>query len=159
MNPQSIESVDNLDTPAIAGRITPDPQVRVERRAFRRHELAETLVIVERYDPVTDQATAIGEIADLSAGGVRIRTGDPTIRPGQMICIRLRLPSHAGITPFVRLAGEELAPACEWVGTLSALRRIERADGSCEIGGRLLGMDDVTRGMLGLYLSIQPLAA
>lgn len=159
MNPQSIESMADLDTPVIAGRINPDERLRLERREFRRHELAETFVIVERFDPITQEAGAIGEIADLSAGGVRIRTGDPTIRPGQMLCIRLRLPSHAGITPFVRLAGEELAPACEWVGTLSALRRIERPDGGFDIGGRLLGMDDVTRGMLGLYLSIQPLAA
>ena len=172
MNPAAAENTlhspsstadDTHDRPEIAGRIVPDAhdlsQPPVERRQFRRHELAETLVVVERFDPVTQTGTAIGEIVDLSAGGVRIRTGDPTIRPGQMLSIRLRLPSHAGITPFVRLGGEELAPACEWVGTLSALRRIERPDGSFDIGGRLLGMDEVTRGMLGLYLSIQPLAA
>lgn len=159
MNPQPLENAADLEAPFIAGRICPESPVHMERREFRRHELAETLVIVERFDPITEEASAIGEISDLSAGGVRIHTGDPTVRPGQMLCIRLRLPSHAGITPFVRLAGEDLAPTCEWVGTLSALRRIERADGSFDIGGRLLGMDDVTRGMLGLYLSIQPLAA
>lgn len=159
MNPQSIDSGVDPQTPHIAGRINPATPTRFERREFRRHELTETLVIVERFDPITQQVSPVGEIVDLSAGGVLVRTGDPTIAPGQLLSIRLRLPSHAGIAPFVRPAGEELAPACEWVGTFSAMRRVERPDGIFEIGGRLTGMDAVTRGMLGLYLSIQPVAA
>lgn len=130
-----------------------------ERRRWRRHELLGPQVIVERWDSARAAAVPMGEIVDLSAGGVRIRTGDPTVKPGQVIHIRLRLPSHAGICPFVSYAGTALHPSCEWTGRLAVLRRLEREDGTIDVGGRLLGMDESTRGMLGLYLSIQPLAA
>jgi hypothetical protein len=130
-----------------------------ERRRWRRHELLGPQVIVERWDSARSQAVPLGEIVDLSAGGVRIRTGDPTIAPGEVIQIRLSLPSHAGICPFVSYAGMALQPSCEWVGRLAVQRRLERDDGTIDLGGRLLGMDESTRGMLGLYLSIQPLAA
>lgn len=130
-----------------------------ERRRWRRHELLGPQVVVERWDAARATAVPLGEILDLSAGGVRIRTGDPTIHPGQVVHIRLRLPSHAGIAPFVSYAAESLQPSCEWVGRLAVLRKFEREDGTIDLGGRLLGMDQSTRGMLGLYLSIQPLAA
>ncbi len=137
-------------------RITPAVP---ERRRFRRHELIGPHVVVERWDPASKTSCPMGEIMDLSAGGVRIRTGDPTVTPGQTLQIRLRLPSHAGITPFVSYNGQALQPSCEWVGHFAILRRLEREDGTIDLGGRLLGMDDSARGMLGLYLSIQPLAA
>ena len=139
-------------------RLVSDDSPR-ERRRFRRHELIGPHVTVERWDPATECGVPLGEIMDLSAGGVRVRTGDPTVAPGQTIQIRLRLPSHAGITPFVSYAGEAIQPSCEWVGHFAILRRLEREDGTIDLGGRLLGMDDSARGMLGLYLSIQPLAA
>lgn len=130
-----------------------------ERRRFRRHELLGPQVIVEGWDASRSTAVPMGEILDLSAGGVRVRTGDPTLAPGQVVQIRLRLPSHAGISPFVNYAGSAIRPSCEWVGRFAVLRRFEREDGTIDLGGRLLGMDESTRGMLGLYLSIQPLAA
>ena len=130
-----------------------------ERRRHRRHELIEPQVIIERYDLSDGSAAPLGEVLDLSAGGVRIRTGDPTLTPGQTVHIRLRLPSHAGITPFVVDSGASLKPTCEWTGRLAILRRVERENGTIDLGGKLLSMDDAVRGMLGLYLSIQPLAA
>ena len=137
----------------------PEADGPAERRRHRRHELLEPQVVVERFDPATGQGQPLGEIGDISAGGVRVRTGDPTLKPGQTVAIRLRLPSHAGIAPFVTSAGASLKPTCEWTGHLAVLRRVERADGTIDLGGRLLGMDEAVRGMLGLYLSIQPLAA
>ena len=130
-----------------------------ERRAHRRHELAASAVAVHRPGVDGKPGDFVGVILDLSAGGVRIRTGvGSDIKPGETIAVELNLPEHAGIRPFIRLAGSA-EPACEWDGQLEVLRRIENADGSFDLGGRLLGMSDNDRGMLGLYLSIQPLAA
>ena len=70
-------------------RIMP-AQSASERRRFRRHELIGPHVIVERWDPSDHSGIPMGEIMDLSAGGVRVRTGDPTAQPGQTIQIRLR---------------------------------------------------------------------
>ncbi len=160
-NPADLPSHDAGPAPAPDAqshmRYVPAPEG--ERRRFRRHELVGPQVSVERWDTASASGQAMGEVIDLSAGGVRIRTGDPTIQPGQTIQIRLSLPRHAGISPFVSYAGEAIQPSCEWVGRFAILRRLERADGTIDLGGRLIGMDEPTRGMLGLYLSIQPLAA
>ena len=130
-----------------------------DRRRFRRHDLMQPQLVVEQVDETGGVSRPVGELVDLSAGGVRVRTLDATIRPGQTLSIRLRLPSHAGITPFVSSSGGELRPACEWAGALAVLRRVEQLDGTIDLGGQLLGMDEAVRGMLSLYLSIQPLAA
>lgn len=132
---------------------------RINRRQHRRHELAGPRVLVERITDVKSQQ--IGSIVDLSASGVKLITATDTgVEPGETIDVRLALPPHAGISPFVRLADETMAePACDWVGRLEVLRRVDRRDGSVELGGKLIGMTAVDRGMLGLYLSIQPLAA
>ena len=132
-----------------------------ERRRFRRHDLCQPQLVIDRWDEASSGVgPVIGELIDLSASGVRVRTADGGIKPGQTLAIRLSLPKHAGITPFVRAADAgELRPACEWTGHLTVMRRVERMDGSIELGGRLLGMDEAVRGMLSLYLSIQPLAA
>jgi hypothetical protein len=42
---------------------------------------------------------------------------------------------------------------------MEVARVINLPEGRCEIGGRLLDMQDLDRGMLKLYLSVQPLAA
>ena len=138
-----------------------DGPTAADRRRFRRHDLCQPQLLLDRWDEAGGGVgPAVGEIVDLSASGVRVRTADASIRPGQTLPIRLSLPKHAGITPFVRAAAAgELRPACEWTGALCVLRRVERLDGSLELGGRLVGMDEAVRGMLSLYLSIQPLAA
>lgn len=132
-----------------------------DRRRHRRHSIA--------IDPARDAgrigvcfeagSEPTGSVVDLSAGGVRILTTDDSIRPGHDVEVSLVLPPHAGIQPFIRLAGTAPEPTCEWRGTLKVLRRIEREDGCFELGGQLVDMTAVDRGMLGLYLSIQPLAA
>lgn len=132
-----------------------------ERREHRRHELSTPTVHVERIGTDSTQGDFVGTIVDLSAGGVRLRTSADAaadVQPGQMIDVRLSLPEHAGISPFIQLAGEA-RPTCEWVGRIEVLRRIDLGGGEIDVGGRLVGMTSIDRGMLGLYLSIQPLAA
>lgn len=132
-----------------------------ERREHRRHELSTPMVMIERIGTNGVKGGFVGTIADLSAGGVRLRTSAGAaedVAPGQTIDVRLSLPEHAGISPFIQLAGDA-RPTCEWVGRLEVLRRTDLPGGEVDIGGRLLGMTSVDRGMLGLYLSIQPLAA
>ena len=135
-----------------------------DRRRHRRHELASpastsTTEGVTLRIAVDEHTETVGSVVDLSAGGIRVRVGDGSVQPGESFHVRLSLPPHAGIRPFVRLAGSEPQPSCDWEGRLEVARRIERADGSFELGGRLIDMTPVDRGMLGLYLSIHPLAA
>ena len=156
IDPSGASSGDSLNNGEHTLRID---RRRNDRRAHRRHEVAGPKVIVER---VGEAGTShIGTIGDLSAAGVRIfAAGDLGIRPGETIDIRLALPEHAGISPFIRLAGQtQPEPAYEWVGQLEVLRCVDRGEHGTELGGRLIDMTAADRGMLGLYLSIQPLAA
>ena len=132
-----------------------------DRRRYRRHGMTSKHVVVHRFDPATGAGEAIGEITDLSAGGVGLRTADRTIAPGATLRVRLALPSYAGICPFItdRRAGGGIRPSTEWVGWLKVVRVGDPDNGLVELGGKLLEMDDIDRGMLGLYLSTQPLAA
>lgn len=135
-----------------------DPRsLRFERRKHRRHDFDERGITLERYDPARRTAEPIGEVVDLSAGGVRVRTGDGNIKPDTQIRVRLRLPAYAGISPFIE-RGMTLQPRNEWVGWMS-VRRVRRVDGQTEVAGELMDMEDMDRGMLSLYLSTQPLAA
>ena len=69
------------------------------------------------------------------------------------------LPSYAGIHPFIDSSGASLEPKREWVGWM-AVCRVSKVDAKhVEVAGRLVDMDELDRGMLGLYLSTQPLAA
>ena len=42
---------------------------------------------------------------------------------------------------------------------MTVSRVMSLGDNQCEIAGRLMDMEEMDRGMLGLYLSTQPLAA
>jgi hypothetical protein len=89
---------------------------------------------------------------------MRIRTQTP-VRADQQIRLRLKLPSYAGISPFIDTTTGAARPKNEWIGWMAVCRVAKVADNSYELGGRLIEMDDLDRGMLGLYLSTQPLAA
>ena len=134
-----------------------------DRRRFRRHELCVPQgLVVEVLDDADPAAggRVVGTLLDVSAGGVRLISDDATLRPGTAVTVRLRLPDHAGIAPFVASdATGGLRPAHEWTGELCVMRRVQRLDGRFDVGGSLAGMGEATRGMLGLYLSLQPLAA
>lgn len=136
-------------------------KIGAERRQYRRHELEHRGLPVQRWAgavPSRDGGT-LGVLVDLSAGGARIRTVDRSIRPDSHIRIRLELPEYAGICPFINTQSEQPAPKREWIGWMNVRRVVEREDGELEVAGPLEDMDEMDRGMLGLYLSTQPLAA
>jgi hypothetical protein len=130
----------------------------VERREHRRHDLEQREIRVERWDGKRG-GKEFGQIVDLSAGGVRIRTGEMNVKVDQQIRVRLELPVYAGIAPFVDTSGGNLQPTREWVGWMAVNRINKLKEGTMEVAGRLVDMEEIDRGMLGLYLSTQPLAA
>ena len=129
-----------------------------DRREHRRHDLEQQCIAVERWDGRRG-AEVMGRIIDISAGGVRIRTTQRGLRADHQVRVRLELPAYAGISPFVDTAAGTPEPKQEWVGWMAVCRVHETADGEIEVAGRLLDMEEMDRGMLGLYLSTQPLAA
>ena len=129
----------------------------IERRRHRRTELEMCHYAVERYDAL-NRSSFLGEILNISASGVKIRTRDGDIRLGAQLRIRLRLPAYAGIFPFVSSDGS--SRGCEeWTGWMTITRVRSLEEGAFEIAGKLVDMRDIDRGMLQLYLSAQPLAA
>jgi hypothetical protein len=131
-------------------------ELKLERRQYRRHDLEPQGLEVQRYTGKTRETLTLGRLVDISAGGARIRTNQANIRPDQQIRIRLQLPTYAGISPFVDTGS--MRPTSEWVGWL-AVSRVKQVGSEFEVAGRLMDMEELDRGMLGLYLSTQPLAA
>ncbi len=129
------------------------------RREHRRHDMEIAGVAVERWDNSRRSAKSFGQLVDLSAGGVRIRTSQTDVKPDNQIRVRLELPAYAGICPFIDTTKKSMEPKREWVGWM-AVARVNKVDGqTVDVAGRLIDMDEMDRGMLGLYLSTQPLAA
>ena len=114
--------------------------------------------MVNRWDASRRSAAPLGFLMDLSAGGARIRTDQANIKPDSQIRVRLELPEYAGISPFIDNS-EGLKPKREWVGWMAVTRVAPVDDRRVDVAGRLVDMDEIDRGMLGLYLSTQPLAA
>ena len=131
---------------------------KVDRRRHRRHDYEFTHVMVERWDGPAKEGRPFGEMIDLSAGGIRIRTTTSDLRMGAQIRIRLRLPAYAGICPFVAADGTGKG-SNEWCGWMTITRLQKVDDNNYDIAGRLVDMREIDRGMLTLYLSAQPLAA
>ena len=130
-----------------------------ERREHRRHDLEQQGIAIDRWDGSRRQGKEFGQIVDLSASGVRIRTEQNTIRPDQQVRVRIELPIYAGISPFIDASDSKLQPKREWVGWMAVARVSKVDDKQVDVAGRLVDMDEMDRGMLGLYLSTQPLAA
>jgi hypothetical protein len=145
-------------TPAAVRKRIERKGISVERRAHRRHDLQQQTVPVERWDVRSKAGIVVGHVVDMSSGGMRIRTHTP-VRADQQIRLRLKLPSYAGISPFIDTTTGAARPKNEWIGWMAVCRVAKVADNTYELGGRLIEMDDLDRGMLGLYLSTQPLAA
>ncbi len=129
-----------------------------ERRMHRRHDLEDQGLAVERWDAMRNRGEVMGTIVDISASGVRFKTRQPNIKADSHIRLRLKLPTFAGISPFIDHEKEHAAKT-EWVGWLVVGRVQKRDDGHFDVAGRLVDMDEIDRGMLGLYLSTQPMAA
>ena len=130
-----------------------------ERRQHRRHDFEQQSINIDRWDGSKRVGKNFGQIVDLSASGIRIRTDQVNIRPDQQVRVRIELPVYAGISPFIGAEQNELSPKREWVGWM-AVARVNKVDNKhVDVAGRLVDMDEMDRGMLGLYLSTQPLAA
>jgi len=134
-----------------------------DRREHRRHDIEQQGLTVERWDNSKRGGGAagalLGQIVDISAGGVRIRTSHTNVRPDHQIRVRLELPAYAGICPFIDASDKALQPKREWVGWMAVARVMKVDEKHVDVAGRLVDMDEMDRGMLGLYLSTQPLAA
>jgi PilZ domain len=132
-----------------------------ERRQHRRHDLEQQSLKIDRWDGSKRAGNVFGEIVDLSAGGVRIRTEQKNIQADHQIRVRLELPEYAGISPFIDNSSDSDSPQPkrEWVGWMAVTRVSDVDEKRAEVSGRLIDMDEMDRGMLSLYLSTQPLAA
>ena len=130
-----------------------------DRRDYRRHDLEQQDIRVSRWADAREPES-FGRLVDLSASGVRIRTAKHTVQPDGRIRVRLELPAYAGISPFIDATDGAPRPTREWVGHMEVARvRPVAGRDEVEVAGRLIDMADHDRGMLGLYLSTQPLAA
>ena len=142
-----------------ARHFKPAKDIAAEQRTHRRYDLGGQTLMVNRWDASRRTAAPLGYLVDLSAGGARIRTEQASIKPDSQIRVRLELPAYAGICPFIENSTGTPQPKTEWVGWL-AVSRVQQVEGKqYEVAGRLVDMDEMDRGMLGLYLSTQPLAA
>src|SRR5215208_5602607 len=93
-----------------------------ERREHRRHDLAHQEIVIDRWDGARRAGQPFGQIVDLSAGGVRIRTEQTSVRPDQQVRVRIELPDYAGICPFIDTTAKEAQPKREWVGWMAVAR-------------------------------------
>jgi hypothetical protein len=130
-----------------------------ERRNHRRHDLEHQDIGVERWDGDKASGETFGQLVDISAGGVRVRTQQPDLQADHQIRVRLELPTYAGICPFVDTQNGQIAPRKDWVGWMTVARVQPVGNKQYDVAGQLVDMEDIDRGMLGLYLSTQPLAA
>lgn len=130
-----------------------------ERRMHRRHDLETLQVSVNRWEGRGRAGQVFGKLLDLSAGGAKICTSQTGIRVDQHIRVRIELPDYAGISPFIEKGNRGVEPKREWVGWMNVARVRPVGKNQFEVAGRLMDMDEMDRGMLGLYLSTQPLAA
>ena len=153
-------------TPAAAAPAARDPykldfvRTGADRRDFRRHDLEQQAISVSRWADANREPQSFGRLVDLSASGVRIRTAKQHVQPDGRIRLRLELPAYAGISPFIDASGTAPRATREWVGHMEVARiRPVAGRDEVEVAGRLVDMADHDRGMLGLYLSTQPLAA
>ena len=150
---------DRLSAKEMAEIAVHDFTDRNDRREHRRAGLESQNIAVSRWEGEHRPAKLLGQIVDLSAGGIRIRTQQKNLRQDGQIRVHLELPDYAGITPFIEVEGETPRGTREWVGWMAINRIQPVTDNESEIAGRLVDMTEMNRGMLSLYLSTQPLAA
>jgi hypothetical protein len=130
-----------------------------ERRQYRRHDMESQSLRLHRWEGSYRTQATFGQIMDISAGGVRIRTRQGNVKVDNQIRVRLELPAYAGICPFVDTSAGRPLPKREWTGWMTVARVQPVSEHEYDVAGRLVDMEDMDRGMLGLYLSTQPLAA
>lgn len=130
-----------------------------DRREHRRYDLEPQAIRIDRWEGGSKGQGSLGQVLDLSAGGVRIRTTQANLKADRQIRVRLELPVYSSICPFVDTTNGKPVGKREWVGWMAVARVTPTRDGAFDVAGRLVDMEEIDRGMLGLYLSTQPLAA
>jgi hypothetical protein len=143
----------------IQQQLQDDVRSGADRREHRRYDMEQQSIRIDRWEGASKSQVALGQVVDLSAGGVRIRTTQANLKADRQIRVRLELPVFSGICPFVDTTGGHPIGKREWVGWMAVARVEPTRDGGYEVAGRLVDMEEIDRGMLGLYLSTQPLAA
>ena len=129
----------------------------VERRKHRRHDLSDQDLPIYAVNDGQPADTALGKLLDISSGGMKFQTRSGAIRPNSRIGVQFSLPSFGGVRAFVDHETEGFTT--DWTGFMTVTRVIRQSDGSFEVAGQLMDLSDGERGLLGLYLSTQPLAA
>ena len=130
-----------------------------ERRQHRRYDMEQQSIQIDRWDGNYKTKSTLGTLLDLSAGGMRIRTTQANLKPDHQIRVRVELPAYSGICPFVDTTGGRPQPKREWTGWMTVARVQALNNNTYDVAGPLLDMEEMDRGMLGLYLSTQPMAA
>ena len=131
---------------------------RLERRRFRRQDMQALHVEIARVGARAAVVDGLGQLMDLSPGGMRIRTTATELVAGTQLKVRLELPAYAGISPFV--AGDGSGRGTNvWTGRIEVVRSYRIAEDKWDVACKALDMREIDRGMLTLYLSAHPLAA
>jgi hypothetical protein len=128
-----------------------------ERRSQRRHNIEDRGIALQRWDAMTHEAVDVGTLVNLSTTGLKFKTTHNTFKPDTHVRVRLNLPAYAGISPFIDTEDTTKART-DWMGWMVVNRVIKNEEGHYEVAGKLVDMNDMDKGMLGLYLSIHPLA-
>jgi hypothetical protein len=131
---------------------------RMERRRFRRQDMQGLNVEIAQIGPKAEMIDTVGQLMDLSPGGMRIRTTATDLVAGAQLKVRVELPAYAGISPFVTADGTGKGTNV-WTGKIQVTRVFRIAEDKWDIACQTLDMRDIDRGMLTLYLSAHPLAA
>lgn len=131
---------------------------RLERRRFRRQDMESMHVTIGRVGAKADLIDPLGQLMDLSPGGMRIRTTCGDLPPGAQLKVNIQLPAYAGISPFVACDGTGKGTN-EWSGKIEVVRAYRIAEDKWDVACRTVDMREIDRGMLTLYLSAHPLAA
>ncbi len=152
--------LNRLSAAEVAGTASHDfDDEKLDRREHRRFDFETQNLSLNRWEGTGRPGKSLGQIVDLSAGGIRIRTTQKNLRADGQIRVHLELPDYAGISPFIDSGSATPTPKREWVGWMAVSRVSPMGNGQMDVAGRLVDMNEMDRGMLSLYLSTQPLAA
>ena len=78
----------------------------------------------------------------------------------QVAAVMQLTPAYlTSVATFYDMLETQPKPKNEWIGWIAVSRVQKVADDQFDVAGRLIDMEEMDRGMLGLYLSTQPLAA
>src|SRR5689334_4167936 len=123
--PSKSEKSNNAESSDPSDRSDQENRMRIgpDRREYRRHDLEQQGITIERCDARAGRRQPFGRLVDISANGVRVRaTREASVRPDQQIRVRLELPTFAGICPFVDTTGGQPSPKREWIGWMTVSR-------------------------------------